>query len=354
MDWEFAQQMLFWAFVPSMATKFIQKQYYSYRLRRVPAADAQRKHYRVIYTVVVLAYLLYSFIQVERGLPRTHYDVLGLPRGADATDMRKTVRQMTLMFHPDKLQSLAEPDRVRAEEVYLHMRQAWDVLKEPASREIYDKYGPTPNCQRCITDRDFLYHTLPSVAAFYGMSAGLLALLSLTGTMTFGRYWRFTGLLLLGTIELGILTRPAPGTASLTALSLSSLSSLLSFGRLVLILPHRTAHEHIILYRQLLIVASVAVSQLGPVLFADSPSANKDGAVMKQLLNELESLTNLQLRDSAHAFRGVFEPFQRDAVAVAELRRKMEKMAVDMRLLEGDQELVIAKGRAQMRASKRR
>ncbi|KAJ3158797.1 hypothetical protein HDU86_002480 [Geranomyces michiganensis] len=332
-----------------MATKFIQKQYYSYRLRRTPAPDTQRKHYRIIYTVVVLAYLLYSFVQVERGLPKTHYDVLGLPRGADAADMRKTVRQMTLMFHPDKLQQLAEPQRQQAEDVYLHMRQAWDVLKEPATREIYDKYGPTPNCQRCITDRDFLMNTLPSVTAFYGMSAVLLALLSLTGTMTFGRYWRFVGLLLLGSIELGILTRPAPTPG--TGITFS-LPSLLSFRHLVLILPHRTAHEHIILYRQLFVVASVAVSQLGPVLFPND--ASNKGAVMKSLLNELESLTNLQLRDSAHAFRGVFEPFQRDAVAVAELRRKMEKMAVDMRLLEGDQELVIAKGRAQMRASKRR
>lgn len=67
----------------------------------------------------------------------------------------------------------------------------------------------------------------------------------------------------------------------------------------------------------------------------------------------MESLTNLQASESAKVFRSAFEPFARDPVAVRELQKKMEKMAVDLKVMEGDRELVVEAVEAQKRVSSR-
>ncbi|KAI8905648.1 hypothetical protein DFJ77DRAFT_478494 [Powellomyces hirtus] len=345
MDLDFGWQMFFWAFVPSMATKFIQKQYYAYRRpRRTATPSEASKHYKIIYVIVVLAYLLYTIVDVERSLPATHYDYLQVDRACDAKDLRSQARQMTLMFHPDKLMTLDESERQDAEIRYLHMRQAYDVLKDPFKRSIYDKYGDKmQDCQRCLTEKDYLLKALPTVAAFYLISGGILILLSVFGTLNFGRYWRFVGLLTMGCLEFRLLTAPLPTSPSTPQpLAATILHTLL---------PWRTTHEHIALLHQLFVVISIAVSQLGPILWPPTATTTADRA---QMLTDLDALTNMQLKESAHNFRSVFAPFARDPAAVGELQKKMEKMAVDLQLLDGNADLTIAAGQAHMRIAKRK
>ncbi|KND02969.1 uncharacterized protein SPPG_02044 [Spizellomyces punctatus DAOM BR117] len=335
MDWDFGQQMLFWTFVPSMATKFLQKQYYSFRSSKKPPTPSEAQfHYSVIYVLVVVVYLIYSFVQVERNLPPTYYDFLDVSRNCDARDLRSQFRQMSLLYHPDKLQSLPESERVLHETRYLQIRQAYDILKEPIKRAAYDKYGLTSHdCQRCATEREYLMKALPNFITFYGGSAVFLVILSMLGTLNFGRYWRFVGLLSMGCFEAKILFSGPSSTALLVLRTL---------------LPWRTLHEQIIMLHQLFVVVFIAISQLGPILFPE------DKRTVKQMMLELENLTNLQLKESTRSFRSAFEPFARDPVAVADVQKKMEKLAVDLQLLEGNADLTVAAGKAQMRISKRK
>lgn len=55
---------------------------------------------------------------------KNYYDILGVPRDATETDIKKAYRKMALKYHPDKNQS---PD---AEEKFKEIAEAYDVLSD--------------------------------------------------------------------------------------------------------------------------------------------------------------------------------------------------------------------------------
>lgn len=66
---------------------------------------------------------------------RDYYDVLGLPRNADARAIRDAFRQLALKFHPDRNK---EPG---AEERFKEIAEAYAVLHDPKKRADYDAGG---------------------------------------------------------------------------------------------------------------------------------------------------------------------------------------------------------------------
>jgi DnaJ-class molecular chaperone len=67
--------------------------------------------------------------------PRTHshYDTLGVERGASAEQVRGAYRRLAQTFHPDK-----HPGRPAAAAVMAQINEAYEVLSDPAQRGAYD------------------------------------------------------------------------------------------------------------------------------------------------------------------------------------------------------------------------
>ncbi|XP_012282512.1 dnaJ homolog subfamily C member 1 [Orussus abietinus] len=63
---------------------------------------------------------------------RNFYDLLGVPQAANASEIRKAFRRLSLQLHPDK--NPAED----AEQQFRHLVAVYDVLKDPGKRELYD------------------------------------------------------------------------------------------------------------------------------------------------------------------------------------------------------------------------
>uniref|UniRef100_A0A7S1P8P1 J domain-containing protein n=1 Tax=Vitrella brassicaformis TaxID=1169539 RepID=A0A7S1P8P1_9ALVE len=68
--------------------------------------------------------------------PRTLYDVLGVTTNATQEDIKKAYRQKALVCHPDK-NPLA--NRTAAEETFLWILTAYDILSDDAKRAKYDQ-----------------------------------------------------------------------------------------------------------------------------------------------------------------------------------------------------------------------
>jgi curved DNA-binding protein len=65
-----------------------------------------------------------------------HYQTLGVPRTASADEIHKAYRDLARKYHPD-----LHPDDASAKEKFKKVQAAFDVLKDPSKREMYDRYG---------------------------------------------------------------------------------------------------------------------------------------------------------------------------------------------------------------------
>jgi molecular chaperone DnaJ len=65
-----------------------------------------------------------------------YYQLLGVPRSADVEQIKKAYRKLALQHHPDRNEGSAE-----AEERFKEITQAYEVLRDPEKRELYDRYG---------------------------------------------------------------------------------------------------------------------------------------------------------------------------------------------------------------------
>lgn len=67
---------------------------------------------------------------------RDYYEILGLGRTASEAELKKAYRQLALKYHPDK-----NPGDHAAEESFKEAAEAYEALKDPEKRQIYDQFG---------------------------------------------------------------------------------------------------------------------------------------------------------------------------------------------------------------------
>lgn len=67
---------------------------------------------------------------------RDYYEVLGVGRNANESEIKSAYRKMAIKYHPDK-----NPGDKTAEEKFKEAAEAYDVLSNPEKRAKYDQFG---------------------------------------------------------------------------------------------------------------------------------------------------------------------------------------------------------------------
>ncbi|EPX72415.1 DNAJ protein Xdj1 [Schizosaccharomyces octosporus yFS286] len=95
----------------------------------------------------------------------TLYDILEVDPTASAEEIKKRYKKLALLNHPDKV---AESEREDAAARFRDIQTAYDVLREPGSREMYDMHGLEQEGQDSQTGVDIN----DVLAQMFGMNFG--------------------------------------------------------------------------------------------------------------------------------------------------------------------------------------
>ena len=67
---------------------------------------------------------------------RDYYEILIISKTATGSEIKKSYRKLAYEFHPDQ-----NPDNPEAEEKFKEAAEAYEVLRDPEKRKLYDTYG---------------------------------------------------------------------------------------------------------------------------------------------------------------------------------------------------------------------
>ena len=71
-------------------------------------------------------------------MSQDYYATLGVSRDADEAEIKKAYRRLAMQCHPDRVGPEAKQ---QAEERFKEITEAYEVLRDPEQRAVYDRYG---------------------------------------------------------------------------------------------------------------------------------------------------------------------------------------------------------------------
>ena len=271
------------------------------------------------------------------------YQDLGLTPGADEKQIKSRFRRLAALQHPDKVPTDDIIRHAAAEANFVNLKTAQDTLSDPVKRFAYERFGPDMlRWQHCKTIRDYLVTGIQtSSLPLYAGSTLMMALLSLTNYLQWGRFWRYLTFVGLFALEYHTITRPYPSPL-LTKIFNPVLSR-------ITVHPPLLPFQLLALARKATFTLFIAFSQLGNLFPQEKPASGATTTTSSQ--HDLQQLARLEGNaraseiDFSRLLAMEMAPFVGDEPGTKELRGRVKEWLVN-NTIRADPEVRDAMGRA--------
>jgi curved DNA-binding protein CbpA len=176
-----------------------------------PGSPRYNKHRRQLLISIYIAYFAFLIYEVDFHVQRagTAYTALGVPLDVDESGLASRFRKLTVRYHPDKVKG-NNVDREKANDYYVYLKHARDIILDPAKRFAYDRFGENVlrQCAQCLTVREYVQYALREVLVTYGALTVFLVGANALGYLTDGAYWRYLAILAVAAYEARTAMRP--------------------------------------------------------------------------------------------------------------------------------------------------
>ena len=72
---------------------------------------------------------IHSMLGIQRGAGKAPYEILEIPENANDQEVKKAYRKMANKYHPDKVSNLGEDHKKAAQERFIEVQKAYEVIK---------------------------------------------------------------------------------------------------------------------------------------------------------------------------------------------------------------------------------
>lgn len=72
-------------------------------------------------------------------MAKNYFEILGLSKDAKTRDIKTAYRKLAGKYHPDKLMNLDSDEQKRSDEKFKEIKEAYEALVNPKSRQEYIK-----------------------------------------------------------------------------------------------------------------------------------------------------------------------------------------------------------------------
>ncbi|PAA82176.1 hypothetical protein BOX15_Mlig025693g2 [Macrostomum lignano] len=90
---------------------------------------------------IVLSLVVFALLCSDVLAEEDYYKLLGVEKTATQQEIKKAFRKLALKYHPDKIKTKSEKERKAAEEKFVKIAAAYEVLSDENRRRQYDAGG---------------------------------------------------------------------------------------------------------------------------------------------------------------------------------------------------------------------
>ncbi|KAL9058228.1 MAG: hypothetical protein Q9206_002019 [Seirophora lacunosa] len=307
-----------------------------------PGTPRYIKHRRRINIAVIVIYLLYTVYEADYWVRHTgdFFQDLDLPVDVDERKIKSRFRRLAAIYHPDK--AISPDDHANAEAYFVKLKSAQDTLTDPNKRFAYERWGPDIlTWHHASSIRDYILIGLQSSGPVYGGSIVVMGLLSLTGYLQWGRYWRYLVFGCLALIEYHTLSRPY-WSPFLTKILNPLLTTVTSH-------PPLLPFQFLALAHKIIFTFFIAMGQLSPFFAPPAPpGGSSSSAFDEQQLQRLEQLAQTHEVEAGRLLGLEMAPLVGDEAGQADLKGKVREWFVQ-NTIRADPEVRDALGRSMQR-----